>query len=222
MIDKTIVALDLPDLNTTKVFIERVNSNISFVKVGMELFYSEGHKIIEYLKEKNYKIFLDLKLHDIPTTVAKSLKVIDQLEVEMVNVHVLGGEEMLKKAKESLKNTALLGVTILTSHDQKSLNNLSLNRDLNSLVNDYHRLAYDSGLSGIVCSAQDLEYLNKKKDFLYVTPGIRLENQHDDQKRVVKPKQAFAMGATHIVMGREITKSNDPLRFLDKLREHYD
>ncbi len=222
MINKTIVALDFPDLESTKKFVDKVGSEIEFVKVGMQLFYSEGYKVIEYLKDKNYKIFLDLKLHDIPTTVSKSLKVIDKLNIEMVNVHVLGGYEMLKRAQESLSNTSLLGVTVLTSHDQKEISELSLTKDIASLVCDYHDLAYKAGLSGIVCSAQDLEHFSVKEGFFYVTPGIRLNQNHDDQKRVMKPRDAFDNGSTHIVIGREITTVQDPLGFLDQLKEHYE
>ena len=222
MIDKTIVALDFPDLETTKKFVDQVDDRISFVKVGMQLFYSDGKKVIEYLKSKDLKIFLDLKLHDIPSTVAKTLRVIESFEIEMTNVHVLGGSEMLEKAKDALNKTLLLGVTILTSHHQESIKQLNLEQSIEGLVKSYHNLAHDTGLSGIVCSAKDLEFFEKRKGFLYVTPGIRLNENLHDQKRVVKPCEAFQYGSTHIVMGREITTSPEPRKFLDQLQEHYE
>ncbi len=222
MLDKTFIALDFPDLETTKKFISKVDKRISRVKVGMELFYSEGFEVISFLKEKDFKIFLDLKLHDIPQTVFKALKVIDSFDVEFTNVHCLGGKEMLSKSQESLSETKLLGVTILTSHDHDSVKEIKLDGEIDQLVESYHQLSYQSGLSGIVCSAQDLKNLKKFPNFNYVTPGIRLNNQHHDQKRVMSPREAFENGASHIVMGREVTRSEDPNQFLDQLEEHYE
>ncbi len=222
MLEKTIVALDFPDLSSTKDFVSKVSKEIFRVKVGMELFYSEGFEVLEFLKEHDLKIFLDLKLHDIPTTVSRALKVIDSFDLEFVNVHALGGVEMMSKAQESLSSTKLLAVTILTSHDQHSLQRLGLEKSLDEYVEKFHMSAYQSGLSGIVCSGLDLKTLKKIEGFEYITPGVRMNKTIDDQKRVLTPWEAFKNGATYVVMGREITRSIDPLMVIEKLKDEYE
>lgn len=219
-LNRVIVALDFPSLKEVKGFIPKVESDISFVKVGMELFYSEGIKVLDYLKNKNLKIFLDLKLHDIPNTVYRSLKVINEFNIDMVNVHALGGSELLKKSREAITNskTKVIGVTLLTSHNHQDIHRLNLLGNIENNVKNLANLCYQSGLDGIVCSGQDLDFLNYP--FLYVTPGVRMGSKVDDQKRVITPKEAFKKGATHIVMGREITQSATPQKVIQDLKEH--
>ena len=190
------------------------------VKVGMELFYHEGPSIIEKLKENNHPIFLDLKLHDIPTTVKRAMQNIASLEVDLVNVHALGGSKMIEYAKEGLlstngsKQTKLIAVTILTSMEQTMMNH-----DLNiegNVLEQTGRLAYLSkqhGADGVVCSAHESTSIKEKcgQDFLTVTPGIRLENSSkDDQKRVATPKFAREQKADYLVIGRSITRAKNP------------
>ncbi len=206
-----IVALDFSNAREVKEFIPKLENQVDWVKVGMELYYSEGPRIIEYLQKEGYKIFLDLKLHDIPNTVSSALKVIDTMGVNMVNVHALGGYEMLARAREAVTSTHLIGVTVLTSHDKKAIHELNLLGDINANVLNLAKLSDRAGLDGIVCSAKDLSNLQNKFSigFSFVTPGIRLNSASQDQKRVMKPGEALKAGATHLVIGREITQAEN-------------
>ncbi len=206
-----IVALDFPNADEVKAFIPKLEGQVEWVKVGMELFYSEGPAIVDYLQAQGYKVFLDLKLHDIPNTVSSSLKVIDTMGVGMVNVHALGGIDMLSKAREVVRDTLLIGVTILTSHNDQAISQLNLKGNVFENVLNLATLSDECGLDGIVCSGQDLKGMKDKlrEKFLFVTPGIRLNSGSQDQKRIMTPGQAMRAGATHLVIGREITKAND-------------
>lgn len=226
------IALDFPDWETTKAFIEDNKLQGAPVKVGMELYYQEGPKIIEKLKENNHSIFLDLKLHDIPTTVKRTMKNLAKLGVDIVNVHALGGKEMIKQAKEGLlsgqkegEETKLLAVTLLTSHDNDVMKNeLLLPGDLNQNVVHFSKLAKESGADGVVCSVHEANDIKAVcgSDFLTVTPGIRLmENDEDDQKRIASPLVASKSGADILVIGRSITQAIDPIKAYNQATEEF-
>ncbi|WP_226037965.1 orotidine-5'-phosphate decarboxylase [Aquibacillus saliphilus] len=217
------LALDFPTWEESSAFIDSNGLQGIPVKVGMELFYREGPRVIEQLKENNHSIFLDLKLHDIPTTVNKAMKNLAKLGVDIVNVHALGGSEMIKAAKEGLIKGAvnkevpkLLAVTLLTSMGESTLKQeLHVNDTIESTVVRLAKLANDSGADGVVCSAHEA---NKIKiscgfDFLTVTPGIRLTNSaNNDQKRIATPVFAKQNGADAIVIGRSITQAKQPIK----------
>ncbi|MBP1968168.1 orotidine-5'-phosphate decarboxylase [Virgibacillus natechei] len=222
--DKSIyLALDFPDWHETKQFLEVNNLQGIPVKVGMELFYREGAHVIEKLKENNHPIFLDLKLHDIPTTIMKAMKNIAKLEVDMVNVHASGGSEMIKRAKEGLDigshanyQTKLIAVTILTSMDNETMHNeLLLPGKLEENAWHFARIAKQSGADGVVCSVHEAMKMKKEfgRSFLTVTPGIRLEESStDDQKRIATPGFARGNGADVLVIGRSVTNAAEPNR----------
>ena len=184
----------------------------------MELFYKEGPELIKQLKQMGCKIFLDLKLHDIPNTVEKAMKNIAELEVELTNVHAAGGIEMMKAAKRGLdsipagKHTKLIAVTQLTSISQETLEKeLCISLSLQEVVYQYASNAKSAGLDGVVCSALEVPLL-KDLQIITVTPGIRFaENSSHDQKRVATPKDARMLGSTYIVVGRSITSADDPV-----------
>lgn len=222
-----IVALDFPRESLAMDFLETVEKKISYVKIGMELYYSQGPELVEKIKAKDLKIFLDLKLHDIPATVAKASQVLAKLKIDMVNVHAAGGFEMMRKANLSYKEIhpegKMIAVTQLTSTSQEVLNQeIGVPGKLSENVLHYAKLAKEAGLDGVVCSAWEAEFIKEKmgENFLCVTPGIRLnlENAHD-QKRVKTPGQAIKAGADFLVMGREITKAANPIDILNSIEK---
>ena len=190
----------------------RIGAGRPFVKIGMELFYAEGPEMIRLLKSRGHKVFLDLKLHDIPNTVKKSMQVIGGYGVDMVNVHAAGGVKMMQAAKEGLMLGAarfadkpkLIAVTQLTSTDEETLHNeLLIDRPMNEVVRQYALNAREAGLDGVVCSAFEAAEIHEAcgADFLTVTPGIRfVDNTKDDQKRVMTPAQAELAGSDYIVV----------------------
>lgn len=194
-----------------------------FVKIGMELFYSEGPMIVKKLKERGHKVFLDLKLHDIPNTVKKSMMVLGEYGVDMVNVHAAGGIDMMRAAKEGLMLGAaryadkpkLIAVTQLTSTDEETMHNeLLIDKPLKDVVRQYALNAREAGLDGVVCSAHEAADIHEAcgSDFLTVTPGIRLAgDSKGDQKRVMTPADARAAGSDYIVVGRSITAEAKPI-----------
>ncbi|MGM8364199.1 orotidine-5'-phosphate decarboxylase [Virgibacillus sp. W0181] len=216
------LALDFPDWQTTGAFIDNHELHGIPVKVGMELFYKEGVSVIEKLKENGHPIFLDLKLHDIPTTVNRAMQNLAKLEVDIVNVHALGGSEMIKQAKEGLlahgghHETKLIAVTILTSMDEQIMSEeLTLPHNLRENVSHFATLAERSGADGVVCSVHEASAIKSacKSPFLTVTPGIRLhETNHNDQKRIATPAFARRNNADMIVIGRSVTRANDSLK----------
>lgn len=193
-----------------------------FVKIGMELYYAEGPSIVKSLKDRGHKVFLDLKLHDIPNTVKKTMQVLGEYGTDMVNLHAAGGIEMMKAAKEGLMLGAarlankpkLIAVTQLTSTDEATMQReLLIDRPLDEVVRQYAMNAKEAGLDGVVCSAFEAGDIHKAcgADFLTVTPGIRLvKDGSDDQKRVMTPAEAKAAGADYIVVGRPITAAKNP------------
>ncbi|HIS64028.1 MAG TPA: orotidine-5'-phosphate decarboxylase [Candidatus Avoscillospira avistercoris] len=215
-----IIALDFPTKDETLAFLDRFQGRKPFVKIGMELFYAEGPAIIREIKARGHKIFLDLKLHDIPNTVKRAMSVLSHLDVDMVNVHAAGASAMMKGALEGLTRAdgtrpLLIAVTQLTSTDAETLKNeLLIDTPMEETVMRYAKNAADSGLDGVVCSPLEAR---KVKDacgekFFTVTPGIRFaDGDVGDQKRVMTPERAGQSGSDFIVVGRPITQAADPV-----------
>ena len=220
-----IVALDL-DRNSALEFANKIDPLDCRVKVGSQLFTESGPKIIKELKDLGFEIFLDLKFHDIPNTVRKAVETAIEMGVWMLNVHSLGGKEMLKAAYEA-KETAsikpiLIGVTMLTSLDNNSIKQVGLQQNIEDQVLLLTDLCKEEGLDGVVCSPNELVLLreNVNKDFLLVTPGIRsLKVENDDQKRTSTVSEAIEKGADYVVIGREITTDKDPNKKIKKILE---
>ena len=218
---RTIVALDFSSVEEVRNFLGKFSEPI-YVKVGMELTYAYGLEIVKEIKKMGHKIFLDLKLHDIPNTVKNGMKNLAKLDVDIVNLHCAGGSAMMKAAIEGLnegakdgKRPLCIGVTQLTSTSQETMEKeLLIEKDLKDVVISYAKLAKESGLDGVVCSVLEAKAIHEAcgADFLTVTPGIRLaSDSKDDQKRVATPAFAKEEGCDYIVVGRSITKSADPL-----------
>ena len=211
MQDKIILALDFSNFAEVDRIINLL-PDLKWVKVGMQLYFSEGNSIITYLKSKNLKIFLDLKLHDIPNTVKQAITNLNKLEVDLLTVHASGGFNMLKAAKEA-GQIPLAAVTCLTSISPETLNNqLMVNIGLEEYVLALATLAKDAGIKHLVCSPLELDIICKNfgNDFTIITPGIRKTLVKNDQARVMTPSDALKRGANFLVIGREITGSLDP------------
>lgn len=211
---EVIIALDSSNENDIAKLLSDFKGLNPYFKVGMELFYFNP-KIIENLKKENYKIFLDLKLHDIPNTVFKALNVINSFDIDMTNVHALGGLEMLKKAREAITSkTKLIAVTHLTSSNNDMIEKeIKMKHHLDDSILNLAKLSKTAGLDGVVCSAFEVKMIKENcgKDFLTITPGIRLESDSkDDQQRVATPFMAKNFGSDYIVVGRSITNSKNP------------
>ncbi|SDB87927.1 orotidine-5'-phosphate decarboxylase [Pelagirhabdus alkalitolerans] len=221
------LALDFEDWKTTDEFLKNNQLHDVPVKVGMELFYQEGPDVVRRLRDQGRDVFLDIKLHDIPTTIYKAMKNIAKLDVAVTNVHALGTGDMIRAAKEGLMDGSvsdttptLLAVTLLTSMDQRRLKEeLKITDTVEQTAAHLAALAQRNGADGVVCSAHEVELIKQKTtpDFLAVTPGIRLENSHHhDQKRVATPKLAKTLGADALVIGRSITGSTNPKQAYQK------
>lgn len=215
-----IIALDFKDKETTLQFLDKFKEKKPFVKIGMELFYSEGPEIVKQIKERGHKIFLDLKLHDIPNTVEKAMQSIARLDVDMVNLHASGGIAMMQAGLKGLRsssdfNPILIAVTQLTSTDQEVMEKeILIEKPLKDVVKQYALNAKKAGLQGVVCSPLEAQYIHKEcgDDFYTVTPGIRFsDDTNDDQKRITTPSKAKEIGSDYIVVGRPITKADDPV-----------
>lgn len=217
-----IVALDFADEKSTLAFVRRLSPDVCQLKIGKELFTASGRRLAESLINQGFKLFLDLKYHDIPNTVAQACKVAADMGVWMVDMHASGGRRMMEAAADALANHAhkplLIGVTVLTSMEQSDLADIGLNVPVEELVLRWAALAQNSGLDGVVCSAHEAAPLRQAlgEDFVLVTPGIRLdvEGNSDDQRRIMTPAQALAAGSTYLVMGRPVTQAADPLAVL--------
>ncbi len=221
---KVIVALDYANLADAKSLVSQLKPEYCNLKVGKELFTATGPALIDYLHSKNFKVFLDLKFHDIPSTVKKACEAASQLGVWMINVHASGGAIMLEAALEAVSRAKqpplLIAVTVLTSMDQKTLEEIGVTRNLEDQVLRLAKLAEKSRLNGIVCSARDLVFLRNhfNPSFLFVTPGIRMtEDATNDQIRTMTPFEAMKSGSSHLVIGRPITQSKDPSKTLEKI-----
>ncbi len=227
MIDpKIIVALDYADAKTALQLVDNLNPELCRVKVGKELFTAAGPQLVESLVERNFGVFLDLKFHDIPNTVAKACQAASRLGVWMLNVHAAGGLAMMQAALEGIDKTdqrpLLIAVTVLTSMDQATLNQLGITGNLQDHVLKLAKLTQQAGLAGVVCSAQEAPAIRQAlgQDFCLVTPGIRpADASVDDQSRVVTPQQGLALGANYLVIGRPITKAADPLKALETIHQ---
>ncbi|MBQ7654238.1 MAG: orotidine-5'-phosphate decarboxylase [Clostridia bacterium] len=215
-----IIACDFPSREETLAFLEKFKEEKPFVKIGMELFYSEGPQIVREIKSRGHKIFLDLKLHDIPNTVKKSMAVLSRLDVDICNLHAAGTKEMMKAALEGLTRDdgtrpLLIAVTQLTSTSQQAMQeDLLIDEPIEKVVMHYAKNAKESGLDGVVCSPLEAASVHEKlgKDFLTVTPGVRFaDSDVGDQKRVMTPAQAKIEGSDYIVVGRPITAAQDPV-----------
>ena len=219
---KIIVALDFPAPVKALSFLDQLNSDLCRVKIGKELFTAGGPELVKRIVDRNFDVFLDLKFHDIPNTVAKAVKVAADLGVWMLNVHASGGSAMMMAAREALESRQsrrplLIGVTVLTSMAKNDLLEVGINEGLQKHVNKLTKLAYDSGLDGVVCSAAETKILRVSMplDFKLVTPGIRRsQDSTEDQKRVVGPSEAIRNGSDYLVIGRPITKATSPLEAL--------
>lgn len=219
---RIIVALDFSSAEDALRLAEKLEPNLCRLKVGKELFTAAGPNLVETLMLKGFDIFLDLKFHDIPNTVANACKAAANLGVWMINVHALGGRKMLMAAREVIPqgSTKLIAVTLLTSMDQNDLADIGLQGSPEQIVERLARLAKDCALDGVVCSALEAGNLRQQmgQDFCLVTPGIRpFDSQADDQKRVTTPRQAIQNGSNYLVIGRPITQALAPLAVLQNL-----
>ena len=215
-----IIACDFSSAAETFAFLDRFTEEKPFVKIGMELYYAEGPAIVREIKRRGHKIFLDLKLHDIPNTVRKAMAVLSRLDADIVNLHAAGGSNMMKAAIEGLRRPdgsrpLLIAVTQLTSTDQQLMESeLLIERRLEDVVIAYAQNAAASGLDGVVCSPLEAGRVHEAcgTGFLTVTPGVRFaEGDTGDQKRVTTPQKARELGADYIVVGRPITQADDPV-----------
>ena len=215
-----IIACDFSSAEAALDFLEKFQDEKPFVKIGMELFYAEGPSIVKKIKERGHKIFLDLKLHDIPNTVKKSMAVLSSLDVDMCNLHAAGTSAMMTAALEGLTRPdgtrpLLIAVTQLTSTDEQRMRDeLLINEPIADVVMKYAQNAANSGLDGVVCSPLEAGIVHEKcgSDFLTVTPGVRFaDGDIGDQKRVMTPSEAKKIGSDYIVVGRPITASPDPV-----------
>ena len=215
-----IIACDFASKETTLEFLDKFTDVKPFVKIGMELFYAEGPQIVREIKARGHKIFLDLKLHDIPNTVKKSMAVLSRLDVDMTNLHAAGTVSMMEAALEGLTRPdgtrpLLIAVTQLTSTDQERMEkDLLIKEPIDKVVMHYANNAKIAGLDGVVCSPLESEKVHATcgKEFLTVTPGVRFaDGDKGDQKRVMTPAQAKEIGSDYIVVGRPITAAEDPV-----------
>ena len=227
-----IIACDFASAAETFAFLDRFTGRKPFVKIGMELFYAEGPSVVRELKARGHRIFLDLKLHDIPTTVKKAMAVLSGLDVDMVNLHAAGTTKMMEAALEGLTRPdgtrpLLIAVTQLTSTDQETMeNDLWIREPIADVVMHYAANAKKAGLDGVVCSPLEAGKVHGScgADFLTVTPGVRFaDGDKGDQKRVMTPAEAKKIGSDYIVVGRPITAAPDPIAAYERcLREFAD
>ena len=227
--EKLIVALDIPSLSEAEKLVKLLSPLVAVFKVGKELFTSAGPSVIEMVHSHQSKVFLDLKFHDIPNTVSSACEAAVRHKVFMLNVHSLGGQNMMIQAVQSVHKTSeelkikppyVLGVTVLTSMKDNDLQEIGITKKLEKQVVNLAVLAKNCGLDGVVASAQEIGSIRKKtgKDFIIVTPGVRpVWAAHGDQKRVMTPKEAIENGASFIVVGRPITQDPSPLEAAEKV-----
>jgi orotidine-5'-phosphate decarboxylase len=224
ILPKIFIAIDQNDINKAKELIQKLPPEICGIKVGKELFTVCGPEIIEWIHAKGFKVFLDLKYHDIPNTVEKACFAASNMGISILNVHALGGKDMLLAAKEGIdkSNNApyLIAVTLLTSMDPNALKEIGLHSSVSNQILNLAKSASQASLDGIVCSAKDITDIKDAlpENFLYVTPGIRLsDSAKDDQKRITTPLEAIKMGSNILVIGRPITQARDPESVLNSI-----
>jgi len=226
---RIIVPLDTPKLEEALALASRLDPKLCRVKIGKELFVAAGPDAVARVQERGFEVFLDLKFHDIPNTVAGACRSAARLGVWMMNVHASGGEAMMRAARDAVSSVArpplLIAVTVLTSLDDAALPRVGFSGTVAENVERLARLARACGLDGVVCSAQEASLVREATtdDFVRVTPGIRLDNdRRDDQARVVTPREAVRLGAHYLVIGRPITGSPDPAATLQSIRDSLD
>lgn len=215
-----IIACDFPTAEETLAFLDKFEKEKPFVKIGMELYYGAGNEIVKEIKRRGHKIFLDLKLHDIPNTVKKAMRVLSALDVDMVNVHASGTGNMMRAALEGLtredgSRPLLIAVTQLTSTSEETMHNdLLIDGNINDVIRHYAEVAKEAGLDGVVCSPLEASIVKDScgESFMTVTPGIRFaDSASDDQVRITTPAKAREIGSDYIVVGRPITAAADPV-----------
>jgi orotidine-5'-phosphate decarboxylase len=226
---KIVVALDYADSQSALALVNQLDPALCKLKIGKELFTAAGPQLVEAVAKKGFKVFLDLKFHDIPTTVAKACVAASNLGVWMLNVHASGGLEMMQAANEAVQKAPnkpiLIAVTVLTSMDQAALSQIGITHNLADHVLTLAKLTKSAGLDGVVCSAQEAHTLRQAlgADFCLVTPGIRLDTgnssavNQDDQSRVMTPQLALKNGASYLVIGRPITQAQNPQQTLENI-----
>jgi orotidine-5'-phosphate decarboxylase len=221
---RVIVALDFPEAESALALVKQISPEQCKLKVGKELFTAAGPSLVETLVKRGFGVFLDLKFHDIPTTVARACSAAARLGVWMINVHALGGGMMIAAARDALDAVAnrplLIAVTILTSMAEDDLKDIGITSSPGDAASRLAGLARKNGADGVVCSAHEAALIRSSfgEEFLRVTPGIRLpENDTDDQKRVMTPSQAMQNGASYLVIGRPVTKAGDPAAILRRI-----
>ena len=221
-----IVALDFDSIEEVNSIVKLLDPEIYRLKIGKQLYACEGPKILESLNKKGFDIFLDLKLHDIPNTVYKALKNLLNHKVWMTNIHLLGGVEMMqaaREAKEHIKSEALLiGVSVLTSLSQKNIKDMGFKTEISELVKILSTSAKKNKIDGIVCSAKEVPGIKESlgEDFITVTPGIRIHQKNGDQSRVATLEEAIKNGSDYIVLGRELTASENISKMIKKVESY--
>ncbi len=225
-----IIAADFESAKSTYEFLDKFTDRKPFVKIGMELFYAEGPEIVRQLKKRGHKIFLDLKLHDIPNTVEKSMAVLSKLDVDICNLHASGTIPMMQAALKGLTRPdgtrpLLIAVTQLTSTDQETMQrDLLIKENIDDVVIHYAKNALKAGLDGVVCSPLEAKKVHENcgNDFLTITPGVRFsDSEAGDQKRVMTPSEAKKIGSDYIVVGRPITAAKDPVLAYNRCVEEF-
>jgi len=230
--DKIIVALDVETAGEARAIIDEIGGEVGAFKIGLQLFTAAGASFVREVVAKNIRLFLDVKFHDIPNTVAKASIEVARLGVWMFNVHALGGAEMMRRTVENVRETCerenlaqpkIIGVTVLTSANRETLAEIGIEKEIDSQVVNLARLTAKCGLDGVVASPLEVETIRsnvERRDFLIVTPGIRPAfATNDDQKRVMTPREAVSGGADYLVIGRPITAQNDRLSAVRKIVE---
>ena len=215
-----IVAIDENNFEYATKIIDSLDPEKCMIKIGSVAFNSIGLKIVYYAAEKEFDIFLDLKLHDIPNTIKKSIGGLKNLPIQMLTIHISGGRDMMIAAMEAVSDTKIkiFGVTALTSLSDDDTKNI-FQRSVSEQVVEMLNLAESAGIDGVVCSPHELKLVKRKDTLLSVTPGIRLHDSNDDQKRVMTPKEAIDLGADYLVIGRPITMSKDITKSLNDIFE---
>ena len=220
---KIIVALDSNNLNRSLELVKKLKKDVYAFKIGYQFFFNFGLTGYKKIYTIYPKIFLDLKLHDIPNTVKNGLMALNKIKPIFTTIHISGGDDMMQSSKIKNKFTKVLGVSILTSMDSKQVKKYYNQNTVSLLVKKFVKAAKMNGLDGIVCSAKEIKDIRKEvgKDFIIVTPGIRINSKikNDDQKRVETPRRAIDLGANYLVIGRPITESKDPLKVLKEINK---
>ncbi len=220
--NKIIIALDYNDKRHALKLSEELDPSYCRLKVGKQLFTKYGPSIVNDLQKMNFEIFLDLKFHDIPATVYKACSEAYNLGIWMLNVHLLGGKEMVTAAREARdavnKKSKIIGVTLLTSHSKDSMAHLGMNTR-EEIVKSLSMIASDAKIDGVVCSPGDISFINTSKNNLeFITPGIRLSDKSNDHSKVYTPNIALELGSSYLIIGRPITEAKDPMSIVEQIR----